>query len=190
VTDVREKRHLTTGDVAELCGVSFRTVTRWIQRGTLEAFKLPGRGDHRIPRGELIRFLHAQKMPIPEELRPEERRVLLADRDECRAKAVRKALEARGLDPLIVSTAFQAGVAAAASPPAAMVGALGLPGSGGVSALSVLRNEASLSAVPVLALVENGDRTPSNGGRLEADFVLRSDAGAEEVAAAVARVVD
>ena len=189
MVDLRDKRHLTTGDVATLCGVSFRTVTRWIQRGALSAFKLPGRGDHRIPRADLLHFLHDQAMPIPSELRPEELRVVVADRDGRRAEAVRRALEARGLVPLIVSSAFHAGIAAAASPPAALVVDLGLPGLGGESALTVLRGEASLSAVPVLALVENGDRAPSRGGRTVADVMLRSDAGAEEVAAAVVTVV-
>ncbi len=189
MSDVRDKRHLTTGDVAALCGVSFRTVTRWIHRGALKAFKLPGRGDHRIPRADLLQFLHDQSMPIPDELRPEERRVVVADRDSQRAEAVRRALEARGLVPLIVDSAFHAGIAAAAFPPAALVVDLGLPGLGGESALTVLRGEASLSAVPVLAFAEAGKRASSNGGRAVADVMLRSDAGAEEVAAAVATVV-
>ncbi len=189
MTDVRDKRHLTTGDVAELCGVSFRTVTRWIQRGALNAFKLPGRGDHRIPRADLMQFLHDQQMPIPDELRPEERRVVVADRDSRRAEAIRRALVKRGLVPLVVGSAFHAGVAAAAFRPAALIVDLGLPGLGGETALSVLRGEASLSAVPLLALREAGGRAASNGGRAVADVVLRSDAGAEEVAEAVATVV-
>ncbi len=39
---------LTTGEAARICGVNFRTVLRWIDRGLLPAYKLPGRGDRRV----------------------------------------------------------------------------------------------------------------------------------------------
>jgi excisionase family DNA binding protein len=46
---VTDKQALTTGEAAKYCGVNFRTVIRWIERGHLDAYKLPGRGDNRIP---------------------------------------------------------------------------------------------------------------------------------------------
>ena len=36
----------TTGEIAKFVGVNFRTVIRWIERGQLDGYKLPGRGDH------------------------------------------------------------------------------------------------------------------------------------------------
>ncbi len=65
-----KKRNLTTGDIAKLCGVNFRTVIRWIQRGHLKAFQLPGRGDNRVQVADFIEFLNENNMPIPEELQP------------------------------------------------------------------------------------------------------------------------
>ncbi|MDO6805884.1 helix-turn-helix domain-containing protein, partial [Wenyingzhuangia sp. 1_MG-2023] len=60
---VRGKQVLTTGEVAKYCGVNFRTVIRWIERGHLEAYKLPGRGDNRVPVAGFVRFLQSNEMP-------------------------------------------------------------------------------------------------------------------------------
>lgn len=65
---MKDKNLMTTGDVARYCGVNFRTVIRWIDKGRLDAFKLPGRGDNRIPLDSFITFLTENNMPIPEEL--------------------------------------------------------------------------------------------------------------------------
>jgi excisionase family DNA binding protein len=63
-----EKRTLTTGEIAHYCGVNFRTVIRWIKRGYLNAFQLPGRGDNRVEVGDFLAFLERHNIPIPEEL--------------------------------------------------------------------------------------------------------------------------
>ncbi|ASP40977.1 hypothetical protein CHH28_17240 [Bacterioplanes sanyensis] len=65
---MREKQALTTGEVAKFCGVNFRTVIRWIERGHLQAYKLPGRGDNRIPVNGFVEFLKDNHMPVPDEL--------------------------------------------------------------------------------------------------------------------------
>ena len=64
-----KKRVLTTGEVADYCGVNFRTVIRWIKRGQLDAYQLPGRGDNRIEVDDFIDFLITHKMPVPDELK-------------------------------------------------------------------------------------------------------------------------
>lgn len=80
---MREKQALTTGEVAKFCGVNFRTVIRWIERGHLEAYKLPGRGDNRIPVESFIAFLQQNNMPVPLELTSSERHLLvLVDSEE------------------------------------------------------------------------------------------------------------
>ena len=70
-----EKRTLTTGEIAQYCGVNFRTVIRWIKRGYLNAFQLPGRGDNRVEIGDFMAFLEKHNIPIPEELQSVERDV-------------------------------------------------------------------------------------------------------------------
>jgi len=55
--------YLTTGAVAKYCGVSRVTVLRWIEKGNLAAFKLPG-GQNRIYQDDFIEFLKRYSMPI------------------------------------------------------------------------------------------------------------------------------
>jgi two-component system response regulator VicR len=55
--------YLTTGAVARYCGVSKVTVLRWIEKGNLSAFKLPG-GQNRIPRDEFIAFATKHGIPL------------------------------------------------------------------------------------------------------------------------------
>lgn len=61
-------KHLTTGQVARMCGVAPRTVSKWCDSGRLPCFRLPGSGDRRISREALCRMLEGSGMPLPAEL--------------------------------------------------------------------------------------------------------------------------
>ena len=54
--------HVATGFVAECCGVSNATVLRWIERGRLDAFRLPD-GHYRIQREDFLKFLEKYRIP-------------------------------------------------------------------------------------------------------------------------------
>jgi two-component system, OmpR family, response regulator RpaA len=53
---------LTTGQVARVCGVAARTVTKWTDGGGLGCYRVPASRDRRIPRAALARFLHDHGM--------------------------------------------------------------------------------------------------------------------------------
>jgi excisionase family DNA binding protein len=55
--------YLTTGAVARYCGVSKVTVLRWIEKGNLAAFRLPG-GQNRIHRDDFYTFANKHSIPI------------------------------------------------------------------------------------------------------------------------------
>ena len=55
--------YLTTGTVARNCGVSKVTVLRWIEKGDLNAFRLPG-GQNRIHRDDFYVFADKHGIPI------------------------------------------------------------------------------------------------------------------------------
>jgi excisionase family DNA binding protein len=55
--------YLTTGVVARHCGVSKVTVLRWIEKGNLTAFRLPG-GQNRIHRDDFFAFATRHSIPI------------------------------------------------------------------------------------------------------------------------------
>jgi excisionase family DNA binding protein len=57
------KNVLTTGDVAKICNVAPRTVSKWFDKGQLKGYRIPGSKDRRIPVNELIRFMKLNNMP-------------------------------------------------------------------------------------------------------------------------------
>lgn len=55
--DTSQDTMMTTSDVADRCGVSTKTVRRWIHEGNLDAVKLPGNGHYRVDPDALQAFL-------------------------------------------------------------------------------------------------------------------------------------
>ena len=60
------KKVFTTGQVAKICKVAPRTVSKWFDSGRLRGYRIPGSQDRRIPREQLIRFLKEHGMPLGE----------------------------------------------------------------------------------------------------------------------------
>ena len=58
------KNVLTTGDVAKICNVAPRTVSKWFDSGQLKGYRIPGSKDRRIPVSELMRFMKEHDMPL------------------------------------------------------------------------------------------------------------------------------
>lgn len=59
-----EKEVLTTGEVAKICNVAPRTVSKWFDSGALKGYRIPGSRDRRIPTAELIKFMKAHGIPL------------------------------------------------------------------------------------------------------------------------------
>ncbi len=55
--------YITTGIVADHCGVSKVTILRWISKGYLTAFRLP-EGHYRIHRDDFSKFLVKHDIPV------------------------------------------------------------------------------------------------------------------------------
>ena len=56
----------TTGQIAKICKVAPRTVSKWFDSGRLRGYRIPGSQDRRIPREHLINFLKEHGMPLGE----------------------------------------------------------------------------------------------------------------------------
>lgn len=167
------KRNLTTGDIAKLCGVNFRTVIRWIQRGHLKAFQLPGRGDNRVQIADFIDFLKENDMPIPEEVQPAAKRVLIVDSDGDTAKSLERSLRRAGYETRIATDGFSAGAQARSFNPAVMTIDVGMKGIDGAQAISLMREDPELGLTKVIA-VTAANTSKKKRAELEA-------AGADEI---------
>src|SRR5687768_949021 len=55
---------LTTGEVAKICNVAPRTVSKWFDSGQLKGYRIPGSKDRRIPVSQLLRFMKEHGIPF------------------------------------------------------------------------------------------------------------------------------
>lgn len=148
-----DKDTLTTGEIAKYCGVNFRTVIRWIEKGYLKSYKLPGRGDNRVPVAEFRRFLEAQGMPVPSELgAPAAARILIVDDDESVAASIRRVLRRAGYEVEWASNGVEAGMALERFKPALITLDLQMPQMDGFGLLKILRQHPTLSATRVIVI--------------------------------------
>src|SRR2546423_10123708 len=63
-SSTKVKDVLTTGEVAKICNVAPRTVSKWFDSGALHGYRIPGSKDRRIPLNQLIRFMKQHNMPL------------------------------------------------------------------------------------------------------------------------------
>ncbi len=170
--DILKKRFLTTGDIAELCGVNFRTVIRWIENGLIKAHQLPGgRGDNRVQPKDFVEFLRDNNMPIPEEFEPPSQRVLIVEDEAPMAKAIQKALNRAGFETIMANEGFIAGVLAMAFNPTVITLDLRMPGLGGIEVIKAIRNQEDLKGIRILVV----SAMPQN------DLDEALDAGADDI---------
>jgi len=100
---------LTTGQVARICNVAPRTVSKWFDSGQLRGYRIPGSKDRRIPLQQLIRFMKAHGIPL-NGIETGEVRVLIVDSDEDFVELLRQSLTQEGSYQVrTASTAFEAG---------------------------------------------------------------------------------
>jgi excisionase family DNA binding protein len=81
----------TTYEIAKYCDVYPSSVINWINDGKLKAYVTPG-GHHRVIREDLIRFLMDCGIPVPKDLRADQRKkVLVVDDDVELVRLIEKA---------------------------------------------------------------------------------------------------
>ena len=104
-----KNRVFTTGEVAQICGVSADTVSRWFDLGQIDGYRLGPGGDRRIPYDSLRKFMLSHGIPL-ERLEEGERRILVVDDDPYYLDIIPSVL-ARDEDYIVMtaSTGYDAG---------------------------------------------------------------------------------
>jgi len=119
-----DKEALTTGEVARICNVAARTVSKWIDGGRLEGYRIPGSRDRRVRVSALEHFVTTHGIPTSSEA-PQATattRVLLVDLDRTATETVREVLtDLGGYTVETASDALSAAVACGASVPDVVV---------------------------------------------------------------------
>lgn len=168
-----EVRVLTTGEAAKYCGVNFRTIIRWIERGRLKAYKLPGRGDHRIRAPDFVAFLQENDFPVPEEFAEQARSVLIIEDNAEMASAIARVLRREGYTIEIANNGFAAGTLLASFRPSIVTLDLKMPGLDGFGVLEHIRTREELKHLKVLVISAETDEGLARAREAGADQVMQ-----------------
>ena len=146
---------LTTGQVAQICNVAPRTVTKWFDSGQLKGYRIPGSRDRRIPATELLRFMKAHDIPT-DQFDIGILRVLIIDSDWQDAERLVKGLKARkDYDIHTAQNSFDAGLIAHKVIPHAVLINIMNQDIDAAQICKYIRSNQDLSGTKVIAIAEN-----------------------------------
>ncbi|HUN80554.1 MAG TPA: response regulator [Phycisphaerae bacterium] len=146
---------LTTGEVAAICKVAPRTVSKWFDSGRLKGYRIPGSKDRRIPLDQLIRFMKAHNIPL-NGLESGGMRVLIAESDSDMADLLSVALQKEaGYEVQVARSAFEAGATAGVFHPHVMLFDSNLAGLHSRDTIRAIRNMPDVSAAKLIAITSD-----------------------------------
>jgi excisionase family DNA binding protein len=181
---------LTTTEAARLCGVSFRTVIRWIERNELQAYRLPGRGDYRVPATELSRFMRVHGIPEPTETPAGPKRIMVVDDEPAMASAIKRVLTRAGFETIVAGDGFSAGSMLHTFKPQAMTLDIRMPRIDGLSVLRFLRELPPPFPLKVLVVSGDSEARLREALDLGAHGVLAKPFVNDELLASITRLLD
>lgn len=165
---MKGKNVLTTGDVAKICNVAPRTVSKWFDNGQLKGYRIPGSKDRRIPVSELIRFMKEHNMPTTA-VPSSKTRVLIVDSDEKAASALEAVLLARDYEVRTARSNIDTGLAVQKFIPHVLLVNLSAQGIDAEEIREGIRANEDFQGIKIIAL---GGRLsdPERAALLERDF--------------------
>ena len=156
------KNVLTTGDVAKICNVAPRTVSKWFDNGRLKGYRIPGSKDRRIPVSELIRFMKLHNMPTAA-LPVGNIRVLVVDSNSDSASQLAQSLaEKTDYDIRTVASSFKTGAVVQKFTPHVLIINLLAEGIDAAGICRSIRDDEDLQTIKIIALAENLSQTESD----------------------------
>ena len=176
------KNVLTTGDVAKICNVAPRTVSKWFDNGQLKGYRIPGSKDRRIPLSELIRFMKMHNMPTTA-LPVGKIRVLIADSNEKTSLALADILQSRAdYEVQTVQSNFGTGAVIQKFTPHVLLVSLLAEGIDALNICKYIRANEDLRTIKIIAIA-NGLSDSESAALLQKGFdgYVPYSADAEEV---------
>ncbi len=186
---MRGKEVFTTGEVAKLCNVAPRTVSKWFDSGKLSGYRIPGSKDRRIPVDALRRFMHEHRIPM-DRLSAGRTRVLVVDGadeadDLAEMLAQRAGYESRSVDGL-----FTAGLVAEGFGPHALLINLHLSGVDAKILAQQIRLRPNLQTVALIGLTDRLTEGQAAGlQRLGFEAVLRKPFSHQQAVEAIEQAI-
>ena len=148
----RQKEILTTGEVAAICNVAPRTVSKWFDSGQLRGYRIPGSKDRRIPLSSLIKFMKAHNIPM-DGLQSGATRVLIVDSESETIEVLEKVLtEQANYEVQTAHNGFAAGLQCEKFRPHVLLLDMHLDDVSGEDVLKLVRENEDLQMTRVLAM--------------------------------------
>ena len=165
----RQRDILTTGEVAKICNVAPRTVSKWFDAGQLRGYRIPGSKDRRIPLNSLIRFMKAHNIPL-DGLQSGKTRVLIVDDESEIVEVLEKVLtEQANYEVQAAHSGFSAGIECEKFRPHVMLLDMHLGDINGEQVLKLIRANNDLQLTRVIAM--SGKLTDGQAQQLlQSDF--------------------
>src|SRR5439155_832449 len=155
------KKVFTTGQVAKICKVAPRTVSKWFDSGRLRGYRIPGSQDRRIPREQLIKFLKEHGMPLGELEDEEWHKILVIGAEKLFIDRVKELLpENDDFRYEIANSGFEAGIQAESFHPDTIIIDLALGRSESIQIAQNLRRNPHYEATLIIGLASEDEAAP------------------------------
>jgi len=155
------KKVFTTGQVAKICKVAPRTVSKWFDSGRLRGYRIPGSQDRRIPREQLIKFLKEHGMPLGELEEEEWHKILVIGAEKIFIDRLKELLpEDEDYKYEIANSGFEAGIQAESFHPDTIIIDLALGRSEALQIAQNLRRKDENQQTLILALASEDEANP------------------------------
>ena len=157
------RKVFTTGQVAKICKVAPRTVSKWFDSGRLVGYRIPGSQDRRIPRDNLIRFLKEHQMPLGELEEEAYSKVLIIGSDRSLIERFKGLLpEADDFKCAVAHSGFEAGIQAESFHPDAIILDLSMGRTEGLQIVSNLRKNSAYDVTTIVGSAAEDEADPDS----------------------------
>lgn len=157
------KKVFTTGQVAKLCQVAPRTVSKWFDSGRLRGYRIPGSQDRRIPRDALIRFLKENGMPMGNLEEESWHKILLIGAEKLFIDRLKEILsEDDEFKYEVANSGFEAGTAAQSFHPDTIVIDLSMGRSEALQIAQNMRRIPQFEQTLIIALASEDEASPES----------------------------
>jgi excisionase family DNA binding protein len=146
----------TTHDISRLLQVDPSTVSKWIDRGILMAFRTPG-GHRRVRSGDLRSFLIAHQMPVPEELGSAVVKLLIVDDEKAVLDGLKRAFKpyANQVELTTTTSGVEALLLVSENKPHGMLIDLNMPDIDGLEVCRRIRARKNMESVRLITMTGN-----------------------------------
>ena len=168
----------TTGQVAKICKVAPRTVSKWFDSGRLKGYRIPGSQDRRIPREYLIKFLKEHGMPLVELEDETTAKVLIVAQDQVLIENMKRELPPeKSFKVATAASGFEAGIQVESFTPDCIVVDFSIGRTEALQICQNLRRNPSFSDVILIALLpDDGSSTSFDRSCINETFKKPFDA--------------